>query len=176
MAAAELAGDDVEDTTNPYTGLTDEGFEPLIDFRIEERPRWDSGDTVRWKLEGWRLGIDSRRMEYEWRDQVLQSFSADYRQIPNNRIGDAVTPYRGVGGSNLSLASTWATVKERGWEAPLYWQRHDDEWRVFAERLDYVSHEFTPDDSQAVQAQQPGSIVNHARGSSVVIGLPRQHA
>jgi hypothetical protein len=31
-----------------------------------------------------------------------------------------------------------------------------------------------PDDSQALKAQQPGRIVDHARGSSVVIGLLRQ--
>lgn len=91
-----------------YTGLTDEGFEPLIDFRVEGRPQWDSGDTNRWKLEGWRLGLDSRRLEYAWQDQGVQSFSAEYRQIPNNRIGDGLTPYRGVGGNNLTLASTWA--------------------------------------------------------------------
>ena len=91
-----------------YTGLTDEGVEPLIDFRIDERPQWDSGDTRRWHLEGWRLGLDSRRLEYAWQDQGVQAFSAEYRQIPNNRIGDGVTPYRGVGGDTLALAPGWA--------------------------------------------------------------------
>jgi hypothetical protein len=33
-----------------------------------------------------------------------------------------------------------------------------------------------PDDGQAFKAEQPGRIVDHARGSSVVIGLPRQQA
>lgn len=90
-----------------YTGLTDDGVEPLIDFRIDERPQWDSGDTSRWRLEGWRLGLDSRRMEFTWRDQGVQAFSAEYRQIPNNRIDDAQTPYRGAGGNTLTLASGW---------------------------------------------------------------------
>lgn len=90
-----------------YTGLTDDGVEPLIDFRIDERPQWDSGDTRRWRLEGWRLGLDSRRMEFTWHDQGVQAFSAEYRQIPNNRIGDGQTPYRGVGGGTLTLAPGW---------------------------------------------------------------------
>ncbi len=90
-----------------YTCLTDDGVEPLIDFRIGERPQWDSGDTSRWRLEGWRLGLDSRRMEFTWKDQGVQVFSAEYRQIPNNRIGDGQTPYRGVGSNTLTLAPGW---------------------------------------------------------------------
>ncbi|MHB8681489.1 MAG: ergothioneine biosynthesis protein EgtB, partial [Acidimicrobiales bacterium] len=31
----------------------------------------------------------------------------------------------------LWLSDGWATVQEQGWEAPLYWTRHGDEWWVF---------------------------------------------
>ncbi len=31
----------------------------------------------------------------------------------------------------LWLSDGWATVCERGWDAPLYWTRHEDGWRVF---------------------------------------------
>jgi len=30
--------------------------------------------------------------------------------------------------STLWLSDGWATVQERGWSAPLYWQKRDDEW------------------------------------------------
>ncbi|MDX1556561.1 MAG: MtrB/PioB family outer membrane beta-barrel protein, partial [Xanthomonadales bacterium] len=91
-----------------YTGLTDEGAEPLVDFRIDRRPQWDSGDTVRWSLEGWRLGLDSRRLLLDMNQQGTQSFVADYREIPNNRFSDGQTPYRGAGQSVLTLPASWA--------------------------------------------------------------------
>jgi ergothioneine biosynthesis protein EgtB len=31
----------------------------------------------------------------------------------------------------LWLSDGWATVQSEGWEAPLYWARHDDGWREF---------------------------------------------
>ena len=90
-----------------YTGITDEGVEPLLDFRIDRRPQWDGEDTVRWSLQGWRLGLDSRRLEFKINDQGTQSFTADYREIPNNRCSDGMTPYRGIGSAELTLAPGW---------------------------------------------------------------------
>jgi MtrB/PioB family decaheme-associated outer membrane protein len=90
-----------------FTGLTDEGVEALVDFRIEKRPQWDSDDTIRWRIQGWRLGLDSRRLKFDFNQQGTQSFSADYREIPNNRFSDGLTPYRGVGSANLTLPSSW---------------------------------------------------------------------
>jgi ergothioneine biosynthesis protein EgtB len=31
----------------------------------------------------------------------------------------------------LWLSDGWATVNAEGWEAPLYWQREDDDWSIF---------------------------------------------
>jgi len=31
----------------------------------------------------------------------------------------------------LWLSDGWATVNQEGWDAPLYWSREDDQWRVF---------------------------------------------
>jgi len=44
-----------------YSGLKDKGWYALVDFRLEKRPEWDSGDTIRWRLQGWRLGLESRQ-------------------------------------------------------------------------------------------------------------------
>ncbi len=90
-----------------YTGLTDEGYEPLIDFRLESRPEWDSGETRSWRLQGWRLGLDSRRVEFDFRDQGTQHFNADYREIPNNRFNDGMTPFLGVGTGVMDLPANW---------------------------------------------------------------------
>lgn len=90
-----------------YSGLTDKGAEALLDFRVEKRPEWDSGDTVRWRLQGWRLGLDSRRLEFDYLDQGTQRFRFDYREIPNNRFSDGRTPYRGEAAGLWKLAPEW---------------------------------------------------------------------
>jgi len=90
-----------------YSGLTEDGAKALVDFHIERRPEWDSGDTQRVSLQGWRLGLDSRRVEFKWEDQGKQTLKANYREIPNYRIGDGFTPYRGAGGDALSLPTGW---------------------------------------------------------------------
>jgi len=90
-----------------YSGLTGDGAELALDFRWEKRPVWDSGDTVRWRLQGWRLGLDSRRIEYAYNDQGNQKFHVDYREIPNNRFDDGQTPYRAEQPGLWNLAPGW---------------------------------------------------------------------
>ena len=80
-----------------YTGMTDDGAYLLLDFRIDRRPEWDSGDVTRWSLEGWRLGLDSRRVEFDYNQQGKQRFTATYSEIPNNRFVDGRTPYINTG-------------------------------------------------------------------------------
>ena len=90
-----------------YSGLTDEGFYPLVDFTWQKRPEWNSGDTVRWRLQGWRLGLDSRRLAFDYNDQGTQKFRFDFRSIPNNRFSDGLTPYRGQQPGLWNLAPEW---------------------------------------------------------------------
>ena len=93
-----------------YSGLTDKGFEPLVDFIWQKRPEWDSGDTVRWRLQGWRLGLDSRRLAFDYNDQGKQKLHFDYRSIPNNRFDDGMTPYRAQQPGAWNLAPDWAVA------------------------------------------------------------------
>ena len=86
-----------------YSGLTDKGWYALVDFRLEKRPVWDSGDTVRWRLQGWRLGLDSRRLVFDYNEQGTQKVRFDYRQIPNNRFLVMVTSFNGPV-ENVSVA------------------------------------------------------------------------
>ena len=37
----------------------------------------------------------------------------------------------GYGRPDFWLSDGWATVQREGWQAPLYWRRYDDEWRIF---------------------------------------------
>lgn len=90
-----------------YSGLTDQGFEPLVDFVLQKRPEWDSGETVRWRLQGWRLGLDSRRLAFDYNDQGTQKFRFDFRSIPNNRFSDGATPYRSQEPGLWELAPEW---------------------------------------------------------------------
>ena len=90
-----------------YSGLTDDGAKALIDFRVEKRPKWDSDDTLLFSLQGWRMGLDSRRVEFKIEEQGTQSLKANYREIPNYRIGDGLTPYSGAGNDTLTLPAGW---------------------------------------------------------------------
>jgi MtrB/PioB family decaheme-associated outer membrane protein len=90
-----------------YSGLTDKGAYALFDFRWEKRPAWDSGDAIRWRFEGWRVGLNSRRVEFDWSQQGRQRFKFDYRQIPNNRFNNGLTPYMGLGGDELRMPQGW---------------------------------------------------------------------
>jgi MtrB/PioB family decaheme-associated outer membrane protein len=77
----------------------------LLD-RLEKRPDWKA-TTVRWRLQGWRLGLDSRRLAYDYNDQGKQKFGFDYREIPNNRFSDGQTPYRATDAGLWELAPGW---------------------------------------------------------------------
>jgi hypothetical protein len=91
-----------------YTGKTEDGVEPILDFKIESTTKWDSEDTSSWSLQGWRLGLDSRRIEFEYAQQGAYSFSAGYREIPNNLISNGFLPYDGFGSNFYTLPSNWA--------------------------------------------------------------------
>jgi MtrB/PioB family decaheme-associated outer membrane protein len=98
-----------------YSGITNGGAYALLDFRWEKRPEWNSGDASRWRLQGWRLGLDSRRLEFDWSQQGKQRLRFDYRQIPNNTFRDGLTPYQGLGGSELPLPSGWEVSDGDSW-------------------------------------------------------------
>jgi MtrB/PioB family decaheme-associated outer membrane protein len=95
-----------------YTGRTDEGAMPRLNFKLEKRPEWDDDDTTRWRLQGWNVGIDSRRLEFDFNQQGKQHFNFDYRQIPNNRYSNGMTPYLGAGSGDLTLPDNWWVIPD----------------------------------------------------------------
>ena len=117
-----------------YTGLIDEGTELLLDFRLESRPEWDSGETRNWSLLGWRLGLDSRRLAFEYENQGSWEFGADYRELPNYRFEGGVSPFDGIGSNVLTLPANWVapmgggtgsfeTLEENLAPVSSYWKR-----------------------------------------------------
>ena len=94
-----------------YSGMTDKGFYLMADFLLDRRPDPSSDDTVRWNLQGWRLGLDSRRLKFDYREQGTQRFSFDYREIPNNRFDDGQTPYRRESAGLWRLAPGWEVAR-----------------------------------------------------------------
>lgn len=94
-----------------YTGLTETGFEPLLDFRIQAGPQPDSGATGYWRLEGDRLGLDSHRLGLEAGQQGSQRLRLNYQQTPRYHWEHAQTPVRGAGSSELNLPAGWQTTE-----------------------------------------------------------------
>jgi MtrB/PioB family decaheme-associated outer membrane protein len=90
-----------------YSGLTDDRIEPLLDFRFQLRPQWDGDDTGYWRIEGWRVGQESRRIEMELGQQGTQRLSISYRGMPNYRYDDGMTPFNGIGSTFLGLPANW---------------------------------------------------------------------
>jgi len=90
-----------------YSGLTDKGAYALFDFKLEKRPDPKSDDTTRWRVQGWRLGLDSRRLEFDYHQQGTQRFKVDYREIPNHRFDDGLTPFREQSTGVWNLPAGW---------------------------------------------------------------------
>lgn len=93
-----------------YTGLTDEGIEPLFSFRLQHRPAWDGDNTTHWRMEGFRVRQDGRRLEAVVGQQGTQKLAISYRETPRFLIEDAVTPFRDVGSTFLTLPADWETT------------------------------------------------------------------
>ena len=96
-----------------YSGLRDDGAYALFDFKLEKRPDPKSDDTTRWRFQGWRLGLDSRRVEFDYNQQGTQRFKVDYREIPNNRFSDGLTPYREQSSGVWNLPAGWEADPRR---------------------------------------------------------------
>lgn len=90
-----------------YTGLTDSEPFAIINFDLLSRPAWDSDDTRYYRIRGERLGLDSRRVDAEYGDQGRYAAGLQYREIPHFLIDNARTPYRGTGGTTLTLPADW---------------------------------------------------------------------
>lgn len=90
-----------------YSGLTEDGFEPLFDFRLQSWPAWDGDSTMFWRIQGRRVGQESRRLEATAGQQGTQRLRIQYREMPNRRFTDGRTVFDGVGSTFLGLPPNW---------------------------------------------------------------------
>ena len=86
-----------------YTGLDDDGLYGI--GRVFGR-YW-SQDAHFLRLEGYRLGQDSRAVFFKGGKQSLYELRASYQGIPRRSYDDTVTPFAGSGNERLTLPSDW---------------------------------------------------------------------
>jgi MtrB/PioB family decaheme-associated outer membrane protein len=130
-----------------YSGLDQSGFSPLAQFSL----RWPAAHPEGWsvRLEGARLGQDSRRLDLDARQGGGRSFSLNWIERPGWRLSGGSTPFRHGPGGRLVLPNDWTALetsaelsgRKDGFD-PVdiradrrrldldYWQRFRDRWRV----------------------------------------------
>lgn len=90
-----------------YTGLNTDGPFGIGNFRFRHRSPYDSDETSYYELTGRNLGLDSRSVRGKFGEQGTYDVFLDYDEIPHFIFNDAVTPYLGAGGGNLTLPPNW---------------------------------------------------------------------
>ena len=90
-----------------YTGLQREGGFAIGNFDLLGGGDYDSNDTVRWRLRGDDLGLDTRDLEFSYRAQGKIRIDAGYDQFRWNQSDSYQSPYQGLGSTNLSLPGSW---------------------------------------------------------------------
>lgn len=86
-----------------YSGLTDKGPFPIANIEFLWRAPYDGESTQYWEFSGTNLGLDTRSIHVEAGQQGRFSVFLDYSEIPHFAVDDALTPYIGAGGNNLTL-------------------------------------------------------------------------
>lgn len=83
--------DEDADRLGRFSGLDGNGFTPLLSFSIERRP----DDPNEWvmRLEGARLGLDSRRLYFRADRGGRQGLSLSWREFPAWRLSGGRTPF-----------------------------------------------------------------------------------
>ena len=105
----ELGGIYVSDSSakfGNYTGLDEEGGYVLAN--AEGKSSHESGYVLEYSLED--LGLDSRSGIIEGGKQGSYDFFIDYDSIPKRVFDTTETPYRGNGGSPLTLPGGWVNA------------------------------------------------------------------
>ncbi|RFF32292.1 MtrB/PioB family decaheme-associated outer membrane protein [Wenzhouxiangella sediminis] len=133
-----------------FSGLDEAGMSPLVDIRLE-RPRQGSDDWYL-RLEGSRLGLPSRRLDFLAERSGRQALSLSWREMPGWSLSGGATPFMAGPGGRLSLPGNWqglettaglaasdaelhpVEIRSRRKRLDLgYWQRFRDRWRVEVE-------------------------------------------
>ena len=90
-----------------FNGLQQKGAFGIGNFDLLGGGGYDSDSTVRWRLRGNDLGLDTRDLEFSYRDQGKFRVEAGYGQFRWNQSDSYQSPYQGLGSANLTLPAGW---------------------------------------------------------------------
>lgn len=90
-----------------YNGLQRKGAYPILNFDFSGGGSYDSDSVQRWSVVGSDLGLDTRELEADFREQGRFRIDLDYDQLRHNLSDTYQTPYLGTGSSTLHLPSGW---------------------------------------------------------------------
>jgi MtrB/PioB family decaheme-associated outer membrane protein len=90
-----------------YTGLKDKGGYFIGNFELSG----SNPETSKyWSFTGTNLGLKSRNLRYDFRNQGNFRIGLEYDEIPKFRSESTQTIFNGVGGNTLTLPAGWAHI------------------------------------------------------------------
>jgi MtrB/PioB family decaheme-associated outer membrane protein len=121
-----------------YSGLDDDGT--YLSGDLFARYWSTHGDQLR--LEGYRLGQDSRAILVKGGRQSLYKLRASYQAIPVRQYDSTVTPYRGNGSDKLTLPAGWVYAPTTQGMTQLDSEKHGvkikQDWDIYKAGLTYT--------------------------------------
>ncbi len=96
-----------------YNGLK-KGFNLNLGFDLRGGGSYDSGSIERWSISGADLGLDSRSLAADYRQQGVFRLSFSYDELRRNWADDYNTLWDGGGTSTLTLPAAYPSAAARG--------------------------------------------------------------
>jgi len=90
-----------------YNGLEHEGLFPILNFDLSGGGSYDSDSVRRWDVRGADLGLDTRELRLDYREQGRFRIDLDFDQLRYNISDSYQTPYLGTGTNTLHLPLNW---------------------------------------------------------------------
>jgi MtrB/PioB family decaheme-associated outer membrane protein len=90
-----------------YNGLQRKGAYAIGGFSLSGGGLYDSNSVSRWSLLGTELGLDTRQVQGDFREQGLFQIDLGYDQLRHNTSDTYQTPYLGAGSEVLQLPASW---------------------------------------------------------------------
>jgi MtrB/PioB family decaheme-associated outer membrane protein len=94
-----------------YTGLDKKGGYLIGNVELRGGGYDSVNDARRWAITGTDLGLDSRNLSAEYRDQGKFRINFGYDELLSHKSDTYQTPYSGAGGNSLTLPSTWSLLR-----------------------------------------------------------------
>jgi MtrB/PioB family decaheme-associated outer membrane protein len=90
-----------------FNGLEHRGAFPILNLDLSGGGSYDSDSRARWNVVGTDLGLDTRELNVDFREQGRFRIGLDYDQLRYNISDTYQTPYLGTGTDTLHLPGSW---------------------------------------------------------------------